>query len=59
MLAEKSQVGIAAIRVFEAERSEPRRATLAALARALEDGGVVFVPGNGDGPGVRLRKTSS
>lgn len=30
--------------------------TLAKLKRALEQGGVVFLEGNGQGPGVRLRK---
>jgi transcriptional regulator with XRE-family HTH domain len=28
----------------------------AKLQRALEDGGVEFIPGNGGGPGVRLKK---
>ena len=55
-LAEASQVGVAAIRVFEAEQSSPRRVTLAALQSALEAAGVIFIASNGDGPGVRLRK---
>lgn len=28
-----------------------------AVQQALEAGGVVFIPENGEGPGVRLRKT--
>lgn len=55
-LAEASQVGVAAIRVFEAEQSAPRRVTLAAIRSALEAAGVIFIASNGDGPGVRLRK---
>ena len=33
-----------------------RAATVAAIRTALEDAGVVFIPENGGGPGVRLRK---
>ena len=32
-------------------------AALAAVKTALEDAGVIFVAENGEGPGVRLRKT--
>jgi transcriptional regulator with XRE-family HTH domain len=31
--------------------------TLAKLQRALEAGGIVFLNENGDGPGVRLKKS--
>jgi transcriptional regulator with XRE-family HTH domain len=30
--------------------------TLAKIRRALEAGGIIFLDGNGEGPGVRLRK---
>ena len=30
---------------------------IAAIRAALEAAGVIFVPSNGEGPGVRLRKT--
>ena len=33
--------------------------TLAAIQKALETSGVIFVPENGEGPGVRLRKAAS
>jgi len=31
-------------------------ANVEAVQRALEAAGVIFIPGNGEGPGVRLRK---
>jgi transcriptional regulator with XRE-family HTH domain len=41
------------------ERGEPlRERTLAAVREAMESAGVVFIPENGGGPGVRLRKRS-
>jgi len=50
-LSDAADVGVVTVRQFEAGASEPRRATLAALRRALEDAGVEF-----DGEsGVRLR----
>jgi transcriptional regulator with XRE-family HTH domain len=56
-LATAAEVGIVSIRQFEGEKSAPHRATLAAIQRAFEAAGVVFIPENGGGPGVRLRKT--
>lgn len=53
-LANAAEVGIVSVRQFENENTEPRRATLAAIRRALEAAGVEFT--NGDAPGVRLRK---
>ena len=52
-LAEAAQVGVATIRLFENEQTAPRRATLMALRRALEDAGVEFTSENGAAPGVR------
>ncbi|WP_367160159.1 helix-turn-helix transcriptional regulator [Kozakia baliensis] len=40
----------------EDEVSSPRAATLEAIRTALEAAGVEFVPENGGGAGVRLRK---
>lgn len=42
------------VRLEKGERLRPR--TLAAIRTALEAAGVEFIPENGGGPGVRLRK---
>jgi transcriptional regulator with XRE-family HTH domain len=55
-LADRAGVGIVTVRQVEAGLSEPRRATLEVIRRALEAGGVEFIDENGGGPGVRLRK---
>jgi len=54
-LARAADVGIVSVRQFENENAQPRRATLAALRRALETAGVAFIEQNGGGPGVRLK----
>ncbi len=54
-LAEAASVSLSAILDFETGTRKPRPATLAALRRAFEDAGVVFIPINGGGQGVRLR----
>ena len=56
-LADAAQVGIVTVRQFETEAAKPRNATLAVIRSALESAGVVFVDENGEGPGVRLRKS--
>jgi len=58
-LAEASKIGNATIRNFESGKSTPQYATLALLRMTLEAAGVIFVPENGEGPGVRLRKASA
>jgi transcriptional regulator with XRE-family HTH domain len=55
-LADRAGVGIMTIHQFEREGSQPRRATLEVVKRALEKAGVEFIDENGGGPGVRLRK---
>ncbi|ORE92683.1 helix-turn-helix domain-containing protein [Stappia sp. 22II-S9-Z10] len=55
-LADASQVGNATIRNFEAGRSTPQRATLTVLRQAFEAAGVEFIPENGGGAGVRLKR---
>ena len=57
-LAETSQVGNATIRNFESGTGVPQNSTLAAIQRALEAAGVIFVEENGEGPGVRLKKVA-
>jgi transcriptional regulator with XRE-family HTH domain len=41
---------------FEREARQPYQRTLAAIRSALESAGVEFIPENGGGAGVRLRK---
>jgi transcriptional regulator with XRE-family HTH domain len=55
-LADAAHIGVATVRVFEAENSEARYTTQAMLRQAFESAGVEFIDGNGGGPGVRLTK---
>jgi len=57
-LAKNAGVGTVAIHQLESGTSQPRRATLDVVRRALEAAGVEFIDENGGGPGVRLRKPS-
>jgi len=56
-LAGQSGVGLATIKRAEASDGEVRMipANLSAVQRALEDGGIEFIPENGGGVGVRLK----
>ncbi len=58
-LAGATQVSLPSIKRLEAQpgplAAQPR--TVAAIRAALEAAGVIFVDENGEGPGVRLRKT--
>jgi transcriptional regulator with XRE-family HTH domain len=56
-LAGASGVSVSTIRDFETGKRAPIGNNLAAMQRALEAAGVIFVSENGEGPGVRLRKT--
>jgi transcriptional regulator with XRE-family HTH domain len=51
-LARQAGVGIVTVHQLETGVSQPRRATLEVIRRALETAGVEFT--NGDQPGVRL-----
>jgi predicted transcriptional regulator len=54
-LADQARVGIVTIRLLEAGKTLPRRATLEVIQRAFESAGVELISPNGGGPGVRLR----
>lgn len=41
---------------FERGARTPHPNNLLAIRRALEEAGIEFIPGNGGGPGVRLKK---
>jgi transcriptional regulator with XRE-family HTH domain len=58
-LANASMVGVATIRRAEGESGPTRMipSTLTAIRTALETAGVEFIPENGGGAGVRLRKS--
>lgn len=58
-LASAAKVGVVTVRQFEGGNAEPRNATLTVLTSALEAAGVIFIEENGEGPGVRMRKTVS
>ena len=60
-LAEMAGVSLVTIRRAEAQDGPIRMmpANLDAIRRALEAGGVEFIPENGGGPGVRLRRPSA
>ncbi len=58
-LAQESSVGVATIRRAELADGETSltAANDLAIRRALEGAGVEFIDENGEGPGVRLRKS--
>ncbi|MBF5094027.1 transcriptional regulator [Azospirillum sp. INR13] len=55
-LAESSGVSAMTITRFETGKTKGYAETLEKLQRALEAAGVEFIPENGGGAGVRLRK---
>jgi hypothetical protein len=54
--SDRAGVGIVTVRQLEGGGTQPRRATLGVVRRALESADVEFIDENGGGPGVRLRK---
>lgn len=57
-LAKTAQIGLATVNRFEVGQGVANPATVAAMQRALEDGGVIFLAAGetaDGGPGVRLR----
>ncbi|WP_442756608.1 transcriptional regulator [Methylocystis sp. JAN1] len=59
-LAKTANVGVMTVRRAEANDGAPSMMAnnLAAIRAALESAGVEFIPENGGGPGVRLKKKS-
>jgi transcriptional regulator with XRE-family HTH domain len=55
-LAKAAQISEKTLVDFERGQRRPYGDTLARIRAALERNGVIFIPGNGDGPGVRLAK---
>lgn len=55
-LAQKTDVSKRTIAGFEMGQSNPYLRTIEALKVALENAGVEFIPENGGGAGVRLKK---
>ena len=58
-LADAARVGVVTVRQFESGAAQPRNSTLDVIVRALESAGVEFIPENGGGAGVRLRKSGA
>ncbi len=56
-LADAANVSRNTIVDFEKGRRTPNINNLIAIQNALEASGVIFVAENGEGPGVRLKKT--
>jgi hypothetical protein len=55
-LAEMASVSAMTVTRFETNKSGGHADTLRKLQSAFEAGGIVFLPENGGGPGVRLKK---
>lgn len=55
-LAEAAGRGLSSVVDFEKDRRFVSDRAVAAIRAALEAAGVVFLPENGNGPGVALRK---
>lgn len=57
-LAKAAGISRATLAEFEANKRVPIPNNLDAIQRALETAGVIFIEGDDEGPGVRLRKDS-
>ena len=58
-LAETAKVGVMTVSRFEAGQGETYPATRTVIQNALEQAGVEFIPENGGGAGVRMKKNTS
>jgi len=56
-LASKAEVGVNTVNRFETGQ-DARLSNMEKMRSALEAAGIIFVPGNGEGPGVRIRKSA-
>jgi transcriptional regulator with XRE-family HTH domain len=59
MLARLSEIDEATIERFERKLARPEDAEIAGIRAALEAAGIVFIPENGGGAGVRLKFNAS
>ncbi|TGT35702.1 helix-turn-helix domain-containing protein [Mesorhizobium sp. M8A.F.Ca.ET.165.01.1.1] len=57
-LAKRAGLSTTGLNNVESGGTDPKASTLRAIQAALEAAGVEFIPENGGGAGVRLRKTS-
>ncbi|MDH2327831.1 transcriptional regulator [Cereibacter sp. SYSU M97828] len=55
-LAAAASVGLSTVVDFEKERRQVAQPSVDAIQTALEAAGIEFIPENGGGAGVRLRK---
>lgn len=55
-LAKSAEVGVNTVNRFE-QGQDARISSMQSMRRALETAGVEFIPENGGGAGVRLRKS--
>jgi transcriptional regulator with XRE-family HTH domain len=55
-LSSRSRVSMATLADFEAGKRTPYERTLVDVRAALQAGGIEFIPENGGGAGVRLKK---
>jgi transcriptional regulator with XRE-family HTH domain len=58
-LATAADVGLSTLRDFEKDFRNPFPENVAAIRKALEAAGIIFIDENGEGPGVRLKKKKS
>ncbi len=54
-LAKAAKVGLNTLRNFEAGKSAPMTNNLLAIEAALEGAGILFIPENGGGAGLRMK----
>jgi len=55
-LADKTDLSSFTIRKFENQTASLRKATINLIQLTLEAAGIEFIPENGGGPGLRLKK---